>query len=242
MSNNRIVWLSASDPCDAFPPLDAALADPDGLIAAGGDLGTKRLLYAYRHAIFPWYSEGQPILWWSPEPRCVFKPGDFHVSRRLRRYLRQSTAEVQFNTSFGEVIRACAAPRASETGTWITAEMIGAYERLHREGWAHSVEIWREGALIGGLYGLAIGQAFFGESMFSKEANASKIALLVLSAMMDSGAFGVLDCQLVSGHLRSLGAKLLAREQFVALLGNLCDPAAPFENWPTAPTSITAFM
>lgn len=242
MSNNRIVWLSASDPCDAFPPLDAALAEPNGLIAAGGDLSTERLLYAYRHGIFPWYSEGQPILWWSPEPRCVFNPGDFHLSRRLRRYLRQSTAVVQFNTSFGEVMRACAAPRADETGTWITDEMIEAYERLHREGWAHSIEIWREGMLIGGLYGVAIGRAFFGESMFSKEANASKIALLLLSVMMDSGEFGVLDCQLVSGHLLGLGATSRSRDEFVTLLGNLCDPAARFENWPSAPISPNALL
>ena len=238
MSNSRIVWLSAEDPPDAFPPADAALREPDGLIAAGGDLSSERLLCAYRRGIFPWYDEGQPLLWWSPDRRCVFQPGDFHVSRRLRRSLRQSRAEVRFDTAFGAVIRACAAPRGAEHGTWITPDMIAAYERLHREGWAHSIEVWQDDSLIGGLYGLAIGRAFFGESMYSGADGASKIALLALSKMMDTDKLGILDCQLVSSHLLSLGATIIPRDQFGTILDTLCSPVIRFENWPTAPISV----
>jgi leucyl/phenylalanyl-tRNA--protein transferase len=237
MSSNRIVWLSMGDPPNAFPPVEEALSEPNGLLAAGGDLNSDRLLYAYRRGIFPWYDEGQPLLWWSPDPRCVLKPGRFHLSRRSRRYLQRSTAEVRFNTSFGDVIHACAGPRRSEQGTWITPDMIAAYRQLHSEGWAHSVEIWQNGSLVGGLYGLAIGRAFFGESMFSVEANASKIALLALSTMMDSGEFGIVDCQVLSSHLLSLGATLIPRQEFIGILETLCDPAIRFENWPTAPIS-----
>jgi leucyl/phenylalanyl-tRNA--protein transferase len=242
MSNNRVVWLSPADPRDAFPPVEEALREPDGLLAAGGDLGSDRLLYAYRRGIFPWYDDGQPLLWWSPDPRCVLEQGHFHLSRRLRRYLRQSTAEVRFNTSFGDVIHACAGPRRSEQATWITPDMIGAYKQLHNEGWAHSVEIWQDGLLVGGLYGLAIGRAFFGESMFSAEANASKIALLTLSRLMDSGQFGIVDCQVLSSHLLSLGATLVPRKEFIGTLELLCDPAIRFENWPTAPISVLELL
>lgn len=237
MNNSRVAWLSADDPPQAFPSVDRALTEPDGLLAAGGDLGAERLLYAYRHGIFPWYDYGQPLLWWSPDPRCVFRPGDLHVSRRLRRSLRQSTAEVRFNTDFAAVIRACAAPRGAHHGTWITAEMISAYELLHAEGWAHSVEIWQQDSLVGGLYGIAIGRAFFGESMFSGAADASKIALLMLSRMMDANVIGILDCQLVSSHLLSLGAAVIPRDRFVAALADLCSPPIRFENWPVAPIS-----
>lgn len=242
MSSNRIIWLGPDDPYDAFPPIEAALAEPTGLLAAGGDLGTDRLLYAYRHGIFPWYEDGQPILWWSPDPRCVLEQGRYHLSRRLRRYLRQSSAEVRFNTAFDDVIRACAAPRRSGQGTWITPDMITAYERLHSEGWAHSVEIWQERSLVGGLYGLAIGRVFFGESMFSDDANASKIALLTLSRMMDSNEFGIIDCQVDSSHLLSLGATLIPRHEFVGILESSCQPATRFENWPSAPILVTELL
>ena len=238
MSSNRVIWLSPTDPQQAFPPVETALREPDGLLAAGGDLSTARLLCAYRSGIFPWSDEGQPILWWSPDPRCVFKKGDFHVSRSMRRHLRQLTAEVRFNTSFAAVIRACAAPRVYEKQTWITADMITAYERLHSEGWAHSVEIWRDGSLVGGLYGLAIGRAFFGESMYSAEENASKIALLTLSRMINADEFGIFDCQVPSSHLLSLGATLSPREEFTKILKPLCDPVVRFENWPSAPISM----
>lgn len=239
MSNGRVTWLSADDPPGAFPPISAALREPDGLLAAGGDLSSDRVLCAYRRGIFPWYEQGQPLLWWSPDPRCVFRPGDFHLSRRLRRSSRKSTAEVRFNTDFGSVIRACAAPRGAARGTWITTDMLAAYERLHKEGWAHSVEIWQNGSLIGGLYGLAIGRAFFGESMFSGASDASKYALLAISRMLDDNTLGIVDCQLISSHLLSLGATTIPRTEFAAVLDGLCDPAIRFENWPNAPISVS---
>ncbi len=228
MSNNRVMWLSPDDPPDRFPPISAALHEPDGLLAAGGDLSTERLLFAYRSGIFPWYDEGQPLLWWSPDPRCVFMPGDFRISRRLRRELRRSTAEIRINTAFSDVICACAEPRRSEQGTWITPEMIKAYEGLHRGGWAHSIEVWQSGELKGGLYGLAIGKAFFGESMFSLMPNASKLALLYLAAQLKAGNLELLDCQVVSSHLLSLGARIVPRSEFLQSLKSACNPVVPF--------------
>ncbi|NNF40386.1 MAG: leucyl/phenylalanyl-tRNA--protein transferase [Woeseiaceae bacterium] len=224
-------------PEDEFPPVENALREPDGLLAAGGDLATARLLAAYRRGIFPWYEEGQPLLWWSPDPRCVLQAGQFHVSRSLRRYLRQSPLEVTFNTSFGDVIRACAGPRRSQQGTWITPDIVRAFETLHGDGWAHSIEVRQDNRLAGGLYGLAIGRVFFAESMFSRVANASKIAMLVLAKLLDEKALGLVDCQVNSAHLQSLGATLIARQDFVASLDALCEPASRFENWPSAPMS-----
>jgi leucyl/phenylalanyl-tRNA--protein transferase len=235
MSNNRLVWLTPDDPPQLFPPVGSALREPDGLLAAGGDLSPERLLAAYQQGIFPWYDEGQPLLWWSPNPRCVFQKGDLHVSRRMRRELRRSTAEVRFNTAFADVIRACAAPRRYEQGTWITDDMIEAYERLHRAGWAHSIEVWQDGALIGGLYGLVIGRAVYGESMFSLRSNASKIALLALDRMLSDGTFGIIDCQVQSSHLLSLGATAISRSSFVEMLGRLCAIPGAFKDWPQAP-------
>lgn len=235
MSNSRVVWLTADDPPQTFPPVENALREPDGLLAAGGDLSVERLLTAYRRGIFPWYDEGQPILWWSPDPRCVFQAGDLHVSRRTRRALRRSTAEVRFNTAFADVIRACAGPRRSGQGTWITDDMMRAYERLHQAGWGHSIEVWQDDALIGGLYGLIIGRAVFGESMFSLAPNASKIALLVLDRMLFEGTFGIVDCQVQSGHLASMGAALIPRAHFVETLDTLCETPSAFENWPKDP-------
>jgi leucyl/phenylalanyl-tRNA--protein transferase len=237
MTGNRVVWLRPGDPAENFPPIESALREPDGLLAAGGDLTTARLLQAYRHGIFPWYEEGQPPLWWSPDPRCVLQRGDFHESRSLRRDLRRSASSVTFNTAFAAVIRACAAPRRSGPGTWITADMISAYEQLHVEGWAHSIEIWRDDSLAGGLYGVAIGRVFFAESMYSGADGASKIAVLTLARMMDNDALGIVDCQLDSSHLRSLGATLIPRPVFAEILDSLCEPAIRFENWPNAPIS-----
>lgn len=239
---SRVVWLSPADPVEAFPPVENALREPDGLLAAGGDLSTERLLYAYRHGIFPWYDEGQPLLWWSPDPRCVLRPGDFYLSRRSRRYVRRSTAVVRVNTAFGEVIRACAGPRRSQQGTWITDDMIGAYEQLHNERWAHSIEVWRDGVLIGGIYGIAIGRAFFGESMWSEEPNASKIALLALARHMDNGDLGVVDCQVLSSHLLSLGATAIPRKEFLSCIEPLCEPACRFENWPSDPITAAELL
>ena len=215
MSPGQIAWLSESDPPDAFPPVEYALRDPDGLLAAGGDLGSARLLEAYRRGIFPWYEDGQPLLWWSPNPRCVFHPGDLHVSRRLQRELR-----------------------GSDLGTWITPAMAEAYCRLHDEGWAHSIEIRAGEALVGGLYGIAIGRAFFGESMFSVLPNTSKMALLQLDRLMADGHFGLVDCQLTSAHLLSLGATVMPRASFTQLVAELCEPPEPFDDWPAAPVAI----
>ena len=232
MSNGRVVWLAESDPPGAFPPVTAALREPDGLLAAGGDLRTARLLAAYRQGIFPWYDEGQPLLWWSPDPRCVIRAGDLRIPRRLRREIRRYPWEIRCNTDFGAVIGACAEPRRHQPGTWITADMRAAFERLHAEGWAHSIEVWLDGELAGGLYGLAIGRALFGESMFSRRSNASKMALLFLDRLLSDGTFGILDCQVRSRHLLSLGATTMPRAEFVARLAELCDPAIAFEDWP----------
>lgn len=238
MSPGQIAWLSESDPPDAFPPVEYALRDPDGLLAAGGDLGSARLLEAYRRGIFPWYEDGQPLLWWSPNPRCVFHPGDLHVSRRLQRELRGSDLGITFNTAFADVVCACAAPRRYSDGTWITPAMAEAYCRLHDEGWAHSIEIRAGEALVGGLYGIAIGRAFFGESMFSVLPNTSKMALLQLDRLMADGQLGLVDCQLTSAHLLSLGATVMPRASFTQLVAELCEPPEPFDDWPAAPVAI----
>lgn len=235
MSNRRVVWLSADDAPDAFPPVEDALLEPDGLLAAGGDLETPRLLAAYRRGIFPWYDEGQPLLWWSPDPRCVFERGDLHVTRRLRKAIRRSSLEIRINSAFADVITACAGPRRHQPGTWITPDMRAAYERLHREGWAHSIEVWRDRELAGGLYGVAIGRAFFGESMFSRESDASKLALLLIDQLLEDGRLGILDCQVRSPHLLSLGAATMPRTSFVTRLEALCNPPVPFADWPATP-------
>ncbi len=221
----RIVWISKDDPPDAFPCVDQAFDEPDGLLAAGGDLSADRLLYAYRHGIFPWYDEGQPILWWSPDPRCVLRPSEFHVARRLRRSLNSSQFEVSFDHAFNAVIDACAEHRDGQPGTWITAEMKKAYQVLHSDGFAHSVEVWHGDALVGGLYGLGLGRVFFGESMFSREKNASKAAMLVLCKELIARNVELLDCQVVSPHLMSLGARLIHRSDFAATLESACEPA-----------------
>ena len=242
MAGNRIRWLNADDPPGSFPPVSAALREPDGLLAAGGDLRSERLLAAYRQGIFPWYDEGQPLLWWAPDPRCVFLPGDLHISRRLRRDLRRSAAEIRFNTAFGDVIRACAQPRSYGPGTWITQDMIHAYERLHDEGWAHSIEVWKDNRLVGGLYGLAIGAALFGESMYSDSPNASKYCLVLLDRLMRDGLLGLIDCQVQSSHLLTLGASTIPRSAFNERLDMLCEPVAPFEGWPEDPIKVAELL
>lgn len=242
MSNQRVAWLTADDPPTAFPPVDTALSDPDGLLAAGGDLSPERLLAAYRKGIFPWYDDGQPLLWWSPDPRCVFLKGDLHLSRRLQRQLRRSTAEIRFNTAFDEVIRACAGPRRYQDGTWITNDMVVAYQALHEAGWAHSIEVWQDDRLVGGLYGLIIGRAVFGESMFSRQSNASKTALLLLDRLLEADEIGVVDCQVQSGHLLSMGASVIPRGQFTDSLNVLCEPAEPFRNWPQSPIKVPELL
>ncbi|MDH3532958.1 MAG: leucyl/phenylalanyl-tRNA--protein transferase [Gammaproteobacteria bacterium] len=232
MSERRIAWLSPDDFPDAFPDVETALREPNGLLAAGGDLSANRLLTAYRRGIFPWYDAGQPILWWAPDPRCVLRPQDLRISRRLAQYARQSTLSLEFNSAFGDVMRACAGKRRSQQGTWITAEMLNAYEQLHASGWAHSVEVWDGRQLVGGVYGVCIGRVFFGESMFSAIDNASKFALLGLCSHMLANGLKLLDCQVASRHLLTLGATMLPRQEFTALLADLCSPAASCANWP----------
>lgn len=238
MPANRITWLSPTDPPSAFPRIDTALREPEGLLAAGGDLSPSRLLYAYRQGIFPWYEDGQPLLWWSPDPRCVLFPDEFHVARRLRRDIAASTEIVTFNRSFGDVIRACAEPRPAQHGTWITQDMIEAYEELHALGWAHSIEIRRQGELVGGMYGLVIGRVFFGESMYSRTANASKYALLALVRIASRADFALIDCQVISPHLLTLGARTIPRQEFADIIDAACDPPSSFENWPDGPIPI----
>jgi leucyl/phenylalanyl-tRNA--protein transferase len=216
----------------AFPPPSEALTEPNGLLAAGGDLSPERLLSAYSQGIFPWYSAGQPILWWCPDPRAVLWPDELRISRSLRRSLRNRGFEFKVNTSFDAVVAGCAAPRSYGGGTWITAEMAAAYSRLHELGWAHSFETWHEGHLVGGLYGVVLGQIFFGESMFSRATDASKVALAHAIELLVAGGIELVDCQVASAHTVSLGAVDISREQFLDHVGRLCRP--PFEPrvWP----------
>ena len=194
-----IPWLTGDSP---FPPVNEALREPNGLLAAGGDLTPERLLDAYRHGIFPWFSPGDPLLWWSPDPRMVLIPDEFKQSDSLAKVIRKGTFEIRTDTAFEQVMRACAAPRKEQRGTWIDEQMINAYCELHRTGYAHSVEIWLSGKLVGGLYGIAIGQVFYGESMYSQVANASKIALAHLTNA--AYAFKMIDCQMYTPHLACL--------------------------------------
>ena len=213
-----IPWLERNTP---FPPVESALKHPNGLLAAGGDLSPERLLDGYRRGIFPWFSEGDPILWWSPDPRMVLFPDELKVSRSLAKTLRNRAYEVRFDSAFDRVMAGCAAPRKGETGTWITPEMREAYGRLHALGHAHSVETWIDGELAGGLYGVALGRVFFGESMFARVRDASKIALAALVARLKTENFGLIDCQMRTRHLETLGAREIPRRRFSRLLEEL---------------------
>jgi leucyl/phenylalanyl-tRNA--protein transferase len=204
-----------------FPPVETALDEPNGLLAMGGDLSPARLLDAYRHGIFPWFNPGEPILWWSPDPRMVLVPGEVRVTRSLAKRLRNAGFELRVDTAFAEVMRACAEPREGAGGTWISPAMIAAYTRLFDAGYAHSIETWRDGRLVGGLYGVAIGRVFYGESMFSREPDASKVALVRLARQLDRWGFGLIDCQMETPHLASLGARTLPRAAFAARLAEL---------------------
>lgn len=216
-----LTWLQR-DSLD-FPPLNKALREPNGLLAAGGDLRPERLTQAYRHGCFPWFQDGQPILWWSPDPRTVLLPDELHVSRSLAKVLRQGRYQVSFDQAFAEVIRACAAPRSYAAETWITSPMQDAYLELHRSGIAHSVEVWRDGELVGGLYGLAMGQLFFGESMFSRADNASKVGFATLVERLKAWGFVLIDCQMPTEHLLSLGARTISRDEFARYLSRHLD-------------------
>lgn len=224
-------WLDPGDRHGAFPSVERALTEPDGLLAIGGDLSVRRLLEAYRRGIFPWFSEGQPILWWSPDPRLVLTPDRIHVSRSLRRTLRRRQFRITVDCVFDEVVIRCAAPRSGQTGTWITREMCHAYGELHRQGFAHSIEVHRSNELVGGLYGVSIGRAFFGESMFSTLPNASKVALVYLGHQLARWDFPLIDCQVRTDHLVSLGAAEISRRDFVELVDRACGLSHPPGRW-----------
>ncbi len=219
------------DPADRFPDVALALREPDGLLAVGGDLSPERIVAAYRQGIFPWYSAGQPILWWSPDPRAVLFPGQIRISRSLARTLRKGSFMVTADREFQRVMEQCAAPRGGESGTWITPEMQRSYLQLHDMGIAHSVECWSGGDLVGGLYGLAIGQVFFGESMFTRQRDASKVALVHLVERLRGWGYGLIDCQVVTAHLTSLGAVAIPRSRFISLLARLCDRPGREGRW-----------
>jgi leucyl/phenylalanyl-tRNA--protein transferase len=209
----RIPWLTEHDP---FPPVDRAMRDPNGLLAAGADLSPARLLDAYSQGIFPWFGDGDPVLWWSPDPRMVLQVRDLHVSRSLRRTIRSRRFTVTADRAFGDVMAGCAGPRVADQGTWITRAMQEAYERLSALGYAHSIETWSDGALVGGLYGVALGRVFFGESMFARRTDASKVALVHLARQLDRWGFAAIDCQMSTEHLASLGAREVPRAEFLA--------------------------
>lgn len=223
-----LTWLQR-DNLD-FPALDQALREPNGLLAAGGDLSAARLLAAYRHGCFPWYSEGQPLLWWSPDPRTVLPPQELHLSRSLAKLIRQQRFEVSFDRDFAAVIQGCAGPRDYADGTWITSAMQQAYLELHRQGVAHSVEVWEHGQLVGGLYGLAIGRLLFGESMFSRTDNASKVGFATLVSKLCEWRFVLIDCQMPTQHLHSFGARAIPRSEFAAYLQRYLDQPSS-ANW-----------
>jgi leucyl/phenylalanyl-tRNA--protein transferase len=227
-----IPWLRAGDPPASFPPVERALTEPDGLLCAGGDLSAERLIEAYRRGIFPWFSAGQPILWWSPDPRTVLYPSEFKVSRSLAKTLRNRGFTTTFDSCFGEVMRHCADPSLRPEGTWISPRMRSAYLRLHATGHAHSVETWDGERLVGGLYGVALGRVFFGESMFSLERDASKAALASLVSALLARNDRLIDCQVASRHLETLGARSVPRAQFVAELDAAIVDVHADASWP----------
>jgi leucyl/phenylalanyl-tRNA--protein transferase len=213
-----LVWLGDESDPEWFPPVEQSLRDPPGLLAAGGDLRPARLLAAYERGVFPWYSSQQPILWWSPNPRMVLFPDEFKCSRSLTKTLRNGPYTTQLDRAFGATIRACAGPRVSGADTWLNPEMIESYEQLHALGFGHSIETYRDGELVGGLYGLQLGRVFFGESMFSRMRDASKVALARLVGECRQRDIRLIDCQVASEHLASLGAREVPRSEFVDLL------------------------
>lgn len=231
MTGRAPYWLDPNDPTASFPPVHLALRDPDGLLALGGDLSPERLLSAYRHGIFPWYSAGQPILWWSPDPRMVLRPDALKISRSLRKTLRKVAYRITLDRDFAAVMAACAEPRVDGQGTWITDDMTHAYQRLHALGHAHSVEAWQDGRLVGGLYGVALGRVFFGESMFARATDASKVAFVQLVRQLQRWDFVLIDCQVYTRHLASLGAAPIARTEFCAVLTREARPPDRIGIW-----------
>jgi leucyl/phenylalanyl-tRNA--protein transferase len=223
-----IPWLTPETP---FPPLDTALAHPNGLLAAGGDLSPQRLIEAYRCGIFPWFNEGDPILWWSPDPRMVLFPAELKISRSLRKTLKKANYTIRADSAFRQVVQACAAPRKGRPGTWIHDEMIAAYTALHEMGMAHSIETWMEGELVGGLYGVSQGKMFFGESMFSRTTDASKVAFVHLVRHLERRGFKMIDCQMKTAHLASFGAREISRKEFSLKLKELVNYQERVDKW-----------
>ncbi|EIJ42769.1 leucyl/phenylalanyl-tRNA--protein transferase [Beggiatoa alba B18LD] len=227
----RPYWIPQhASPFD-FPNIDSALAHPDGLLAIGGDLSLSRLIIAYRRGIFPWYSEDQPILWWSPSQRMVLYPDALKISRSLKKTIRKQIFTITLDQNFRQVMQACAEPRVHQKGTWITADMIDAYCRLHEYEFAHSVEAWHDGQLVGGLYGVAMGKIFFGESMFCRMTDASKVAFTHLVLQLQRWGFKLIDCQVYTNHLNSLGAQEIPRKQFRLLLEHLSEMPSYTGSW-----------
>jgi len=223
ITNTKLYWIADNIVSEGFPDVGHALTEPDGLLAIGGNLNPDRLLDAYRKGIFPWYSEGQPIMWWSPDPRCVLFPDELIISRSLKKSLRKHDYKVTFDRVFSEVVKSCAEPRLNSPGTWITQAIIKNYQLLHESGHAHSVECWHQGELVGGLYGIAIGQIFFGESMFSRKSDASKICFVHLVHFLKTQGFALIDCQVYSKHLARLGARVIPRDEFSNALDRFCE-------------------
>ena len=228
---NTVCWLSSADDPEVFPSPNEALPEPNGLLAAGGDLSAERLLSAYSQGIFPWYEKDQPILWWSPDPRTVLWPQELRISRTLRRTVQRKMFSVSVDCAFRDVLQGCTEERRDGNDTWITKEMRHAYQNLHHLGWAHSFEAWQNGILVGGLYGIGIGRVFFGESMFSRKSNASKVALVKAVEYLQYCGCELIDCQIWSAHLESLGAKQIPRHQFLDALDQLCQPTRTPESW-----------
>lgn len=227
----RLHWLDPRDPHQPFPPVHLAMRDPNGLLAIGGDLSSTRLVRAYRRGIFPWYNPDEPVLWWCPDPRTVLEPGEFHVSHSLRKAIQRRDYALSFDRAFDAVLEACSGERARSHGTWLGEDMRRAYGELFERGHSHSVEIWREGQLIGGLYGVALGRVFFGESMFSRASDASKLALYWLCQQLRRWNFEMIDCQVSSPHLFSLGAHEVAREPFLKRIAAAVDTPAANSHW-----------
>ncbi len=221
--------LDPRTPDQEFPAIETALTDPDGLLAAGGCLSPDRIINAYKHGIFPWYSPGEPILWWSPDPRLVLFPNNLQLSRSLKKTIRQKKFKISYDQAFSQTMQFCATPRDEDTGTWITEEMFQAYTLLHQQGIAHSFEAWLDDELVGGLYGIAIGQVFFGESMFHRKTDASKVAFSSLVQHLTEWNYQLIDCQVHTSHLSSLGAENIKRKDFSKLIKKYCS-IPPNEN------------
>ncbi len=235
ITQNKLYWISKNILSEEFPDIACALTEPNGLLAIGGELNPNRLIDAYCQGIFPWYIEGQPVMWWSPDPRCILFPDEFTISRSLKKSLRKDKYIITFDKAFAEVVKCCAEPRLNDSGTWITTSIIKNYNLLYENGYAHSVECWYRKKLVGGLYGIAIGKIFFGESMFSHMTDTSKICLAHLVHLIKKLEYDLIDCQIYNNHLKTLGAKVIPRNNFSNILAKSCGATCskPKQGWPS---------